>query len=68
VDPGVELWIEKVGKDIIYVLKFDDVEKWQKFFKPELEAAMKTAEEVGGVCQWRTSSPICWAGLTPTWQ
>ena len=47
-DPGVELWIEKVGKGIIYALKFDDTEKWQKFFKPELEVAMKATEEVKG--------------------
>ena len=48
VDLGVELWIEKVGKGIIYTLKFDDVERWLEFFKPELETAMKAVEEVGG--------------------
>jgi hypothetical protein len=48
VDLGIELWIEKVGKGIIYALKFDDVERWLEFFKPELETAMKAAEEVGG--------------------
>ncbi len=46
VDLGIELWIEKVGKGIIYALKFDNVERWLEFFKPELEAAMKAAEEV----------------------
>jgi len=48
VDLGIELWIEKVGKGIIYFLKFDDVERWLGFFKQELEAGMKAAEEVGG--------------------
>ena len=48
VDLGIELRIEKVGKGIIYVLKFDDVERWLEFFKPELETAVKAAEEVGG--------------------
>jgi hypothetical protein len=47
VDLGIELWIEKVGKGIIYFLKFDDVERWQEIFKPELEAEMKAAAEVG---------------------
>ena len=32
---------------IVYALKFDDVERWQEFFKQELEAAIKAAEEVG---------------------
>jgi len=44
----IELWISKVGKGIVYFLKFEDVERWQVFFKPELEAAVKAAEEVGG--------------------
>jgi hypothetical protein len=48
VDLGIELRIEKVGKGIIYALKFDDVERWLEFFKPELETAMKAAEEIGG--------------------
>jgi len=48
VDLGIELRIEKVGKGIIYALKFDDVERWLEFFKPELETAMKAAEEVEG--------------------
>jgi hypothetical protein len=48
VDLGIELRIEKVGKGIIYVLKFDDVERWQGFFEQELETAVKAAEEVGG--------------------
>jgi hypothetical protein len=49
---GVKLRIEKVGEgemaSIVYALKFDDVERWREFFKQELEAAMKAAEEVGG--------------------
>jgi hypothetical protein len=28
-------------------LEFDDVERWRGFFKQELEAAVKAAEEVG---------------------
>ncbi|NAZ33658.1 MAG: hypothetical protein GU356_05170 [Pyrobaculum sp.] len=44
---GVKLRIEKVGEGIIYSLEFDDIERWQKFFGQELEAAMKAAEEVG---------------------
>jgi len=43
----IELWIEKVGNGIVYSLEFDDIERWQGFFRPELEAAMKAAEEVG---------------------
>ena len=48
VDLGIELWIEKVGKGIIYALKFDDVERWLEVFKPELETAVKAVEEVEG--------------------
>jgi hypothetical protein len=48
VDLGIGLWIEKVGKGIIYALKFDDVERWLEFFKRELEAAERAAEEVKG--------------------
>jgi hypothetical protein len=48
VDLGIELWISKVGKGIVYFLKFEDVERWLGFFKPELEAAVRTAVEVGG--------------------
>jgi hypothetical protein len=48
VDLGIELWISKVGKGIVYFLKFEDVERWLGFFKPELEAAKRAAEEVGG--------------------
>jgi hypothetical protein len=43
---GIELWIEKVGKSIVYVLKFDDVERWLGFFGQELDAGVKAAEEV----------------------
>jgi hypothetical protein len=49
---GVKLRIEKVGEgemaSIVYALKFDDVERWQGFFKQEREAGMKAAEEVKG--------------------
>ncbi len=44
---GVRLSIREVGEGIIYSLEFDDAERLQGFFKPELEAAMKAAEEVG---------------------
>jgi tetratricopeptide (TPR) repeat protein len=43
----VRLRISKVGKGIIYVLEFDDVERWRGFFGQELEAGVKAAEEVG---------------------
>jgi hypothetical protein len=33
---------------IVYALKFDDVKRWQGFFKQEREAGMKAAEEVKG--------------------
>jgi hypothetical protein len=36
------------GAGIVYILEFDDVERWLGFFKPELEAGVKAAEEVGG--------------------
>ncbi len=49
---GVKLRISKVGKGeragITYALTFDDVERWREFFKQELEAGVKAAEEVGG--------------------
>ncbi len=45
---GIELWISKVGKGIVYFLKFDDVERWRWFFEQELEAGVKAAVEVGG--------------------
>jgi hypothetical protein len=44
----IRLSIRKVGAGIVYALKFDDVDRWQVFFKPELEAAVKAAVEVGG--------------------
>jgi hypothetical protein len=46
---GVELRIAKVGEGegITYTLIFD-VERWQEFFRPELEAGVKAAVEVGG--------------------
>ncbi len=49
---GVKLRISKVGKGeragITYALTFDDVERWRGFFKQELKAGVKAAEEVGG--------------------
>jgi len=45
---GVRLRIAMVGEGITYALEFDDVERWQKFFRPGLEVAVKAAEEVGG--------------------
>ncbi len=46
---GVELRIAKVGEEegITYTLIFD-VERWQEFFRQELEAGVKAAVEVGG--------------------
>jgi hypothetical protein len=65
---GIELWIAKVGEgeSIVYTLKLDA--KWREFSRQELEAAMKAAEVVGGVCLLRTTSPTWEAGLTPTWR
>ena len=31
---------------IVYALEFDDAERWLRFFKPELEMAVKAAEVV----------------------
>jgi hypothetical protein len=45
---GVRLKIEKVGESIVYALWFDDMERWQGFFKLEREAGMKAAEEAKG--------------------
>ncbi len=42
----IRLRIRKLGESIVYALEFDDIERWQGFFKQELEAAMKAAEEV----------------------
>ena len=42
----IRLRIRKLGESIVYALEFDDIERWRVFFKPELEAAMKAAEEV----------------------
>jgi len=49
VDLGIKLRIAKVGEweGITYALIFD-VESWWGFFKQELEAAVKAAEEVKG--------------------
>jgi len=44
---GVRLRISMVGDGIIYALEFEDVERWRDFFRPELEVAVKAAEEVG---------------------
>jgi hypothetical protein len=47
---GIKLWISKVGEgeraSITYTLIFD-AEWWREFFRRELEAAEKAAEEVG---------------------
>jgi hypothetical protein len=43
---GVRLSIRKVGEGIVYVLYLDA--RWRDFFRPELEAAVKAAEEVKG--------------------
>jgi tetratricopeptide (TPR) repeat protein len=47
---GIRLSIKNVGKggrvSMVYLLEFEDVERWRDFFKPELEVAMKVAEEV----------------------
>jgi hypothetical protein len=43
---GVRLSIKEVGESIAYALGFDDVERWQGFFRQELEAGVKAAEEV----------------------
>jgi len=47
---GVKLRITKVGEgaSIVYALGFEDVKRWREFFKQELEAAVKAAEEVKG--------------------
>jgi hypothetical protein len=45
---GVRLRIRKVGGGIVYFLEFDDVERWRRLFKPELEVGVKAAEVVGG--------------------
>jgi hypothetical protein len=44
---GVKLRIAKVGEgeSIVYTLEFDA--RWWEFFRPELEAGVKAAEEVG---------------------
>jgi hypothetical protein len=44
---GVKLRIAKVGEGIAYALELD-AERWREFFKQELEAAAKAAEEVRG--------------------
>jgi hypothetical protein len=43
---GVKLRISKVGEGIFYSLEFDDAERWQGFFRQEIEAAKKAAEVV----------------------
>ncbi len=43
---GVRLSIKEAGESIVYVLYLDA--RWQGFFRQELEAAKKAAEEVGG--------------------
>jgi cell division protein FtsN len=46
VDLGIKLKIEKVRESIVYFLEFEDVKRWQEFFKQELEAAIKAAEVI----------------------
>jgi hypothetical protein len=48
IDLGIKLWIAKVGEGagITYALIFD-VERWQDFFRQELETGVKAAGEVG---------------------
>ncbi|MCC6032005.1 MAG: hypothetical protein LM566_03705, partial [Pyrobaculum sp.] len=46
VDLGVKLSIKEVGESIAYALGFDDIERWQRFFKQKLDAGVKAAEEV----------------------
>ncbi len=50
VDLGIELWIAKVGEGEVvgttYTLIFR-LRRWRDFFRPELEAGMKAAVEVG---------------------
>ena len=41
---GIKLRIEKEGAGIVYFLELDA--RWRGFFKPELEAAVKAAEEL----------------------
>jgi hypothetical protein len=45
-DLGIELWVTRVGRGIIYFLKFDDVERWRDFFRQELEVMEKATEEL----------------------
>jgi len=42
---GVKLSIKEAGESLVYVLYLDA--RWRDFFRPELEAAVKAAEEVG---------------------
>jgi len=43
---GIRLIIRKVGESIVYFLEFEDVERWQVFFKQELEMVEKAAEVI----------------------
>jgi hypothetical protein len=65
---GIKLRIEKVGEGIVYAFEFDDVERWQKFFKQEREAQRRRRLRLGGVCLWRTATRTWRAGLTQTWR
>jgi hypothetical protein len=64
---GLKLWISKVGEGeeagIVYTLKLDA--KRREFFKQELEAAMKAAEEVGGRLPVEDSLPYMLGWVDP---
>ncbi len=59
---GIELWMSKVGKGIVYDLKFDNVERWRGFFGQVLEAGVKAAKEVGERLPVEDRLPymLCW--------
>ncbi len=61
---GVRLSIREVGGSIVYALEFDDVERWLRLFKQELETAEKAAVEVGGrlPVEDRFSYMVGWVG------
>jgi hypothetical protein len=42
----IKLNFREMSGGIVYALEFENLEKWREFFKPELEAAEKAAEEV----------------------
>ncbi len=64
---GIKLSIRKVGEGMTYTLIFG-MKRWREFFEQMLEAGVKAAGEVGGVCPSRILCCTCWAGLTQTWR